>query len=104
MIRWVHPTHFIRVARHALGLKLSLFYLNGRQEEKAVADSQVSWRVLAGNGSVIAGVFRPDVSNPSPYSVVMGEDTFAVDEWRWGLTIIAMPMLDIDTLVDYYSR
>ncbi len=104
VIRWVHPTHFIRVARHALGLKLSLFYLNGRQEEKAVADSQVSWRVLAGNGSVIAGVFRPDVSNPSSYSVVMGEDTFAVDEWRWGLTIIAMPMLDIDTLVDYYSR
>ncbi|MGE8060294.1 hypothetical protein [Pseudomonas sp. NPDC089547] len=104
VIRWVHPTHFIRVARHVGGLKLSLFYFNLDQEEKAVADSRVSWQVVAGNGSVTSGVFKPAANSPSPYSVVMGVDTSSLDEWRWGLTIIAMPMLDIDTLVDYYSR
>lgn len=104
VIRWVHPTHFIRVAKYALGLKLLLFYFNCDLEETAVADAQVSWQVVAGNGSVTAGVFRPDVNDPSPYSVVVGVDTSNVNEWRWGLTIVAMPMLDIDTLVDYYSR
>ncbi|MGE7991969.1 hypothetical protein ACQKPE_13150 [Pseudomonas sp. NPDC089554] len=102
--RWVHPTHFIRVAKQADALKLSLFYFNADQEETAVPDSRASWQVVAGNGSVTSGVFKPAANNPSPYSVIMGVDTLSQDEWRWGLTIIAMPMLDIDTLVDYYSR
>jgi len=104
VIRWVQPTHFIRVAKQNSGLKLSLFYFNADQQEKAVPDSLTSWEVVAGNGTVTSGVFKPAAQNPSPYSVVMGVDRSQEDEWRWGLTIIALPMLDIDTLVDYYSR
>ncbi|MBF8668951.1 hypothetical protein IR012_01155 [Pseudomonas putida] len=104
MIRWVQPTHFIRVAKQNSGLKLSLFYFNADQEEKAVPDALTSWEVVAGNGTVTSGVFKPAAQNPSPYSVVVGVDRSQEDEWRWGLTIIALPMLDIDTLVDYYSR
>ncbi|MFJ4433961.1 hypothetical protein ACIPZG_23815 [Pseudomonas sp. NPDC089395] len=104
VIRWVHPTHFIRVAKQTSGLKLSLFFLNRSQQEQAVPDSQVSWQVVAGNGSVVSGIFKPAAQNPSPYSVVRGVDETRQDEWRWGLTIIALPILDIDTLVDFYSR
>lgn len=104
VIKWVHPTHFIRVAKQDNGLKLSLFYFNIDQEETAVPNSLVSWEVIAGNGTLDSGVFKPAVRNPSPYSVIMGVDKRIEDSWRWGLTIIAYPMLDIDTLVDHYSR
>ncbi|WP_263225016.1 hypothetical protein [Pseudomonas alabamensis] len=105
VVRWVYPTHFIRVAKHTLSeLKLSLCYLNRDQKEIAVPDSQISWHVVAGNGSVSSGVFKTAESDPSAYSVVIGIDESRQDEWRWGMTIIALPMLDIDTLVEAYSR
>lgn len=104
IIRWVQPTHFIRVAKQAGELKLSLHYLNIDQQEKAVPDAQVSWQVVAGNGSVTSGLFKPAVSDPSAFSVVVGVDKANQDEWRWGMTIVALPMLDIDALVDVYSR
>ncbi|WP_426809235.1 hypothetical protein ABOC32_24745 [Pseudomonas sp. WOUb67] len=104
LIKWVHPTHFIRVAKHALGLKLSLCYFNWDSEEVAVPDRLASWEVVFGNGTITSGVFKAAVQNPSPYSIIVGVDKGVPDAWAWGLTIIAYPMLDIDTLVDYYSR
>ncbi|MFK3910295.1 hypothetical protein ACI2KD_19905 [Pseudomonas monteilii] len=105
VVRWVYPTHFIRVAKHTPSeLKLSLCYLDRNHHEKAVPDSHISWQVVAGNGSVSSGVFKTAESDPSAYAVVIGIDESRQDEWRWGMTIIALPMLDIDTLVEAYSR
>ncbi|MFJ4457455.1 hypothetical protein ACIP1G_26715 [Pseudomonas sp. NPDC089392] len=96
----VPPTHFIRFTLQSGGLALSCHYFNRDQEEKKLADEDVKWHRLAGNGSVSEkGVFTPDATAPSATTIVMAEDLRDLTEWRYAVTIVPLPYLPASEVV-----
>lgn len=91
---FVYPTHFIRFAFAGDALQLNCCYFNLDSNEVAVPAKDVEWHILAGNGVVSAeGVFTPASTAPSGVTVVLALDTRSVDEWRFAVTMIPLPML-----------
>lgn len=99
-------TEVASVANELVGIVIGYVaapVLDRLQQGKAVAASNTSWHVMAGNGSVSTGAFKPAAQNPNPCFVVVVVDT-SNQFMGCGGTIIPLPVLDIDTVMDFYSR
>lgn len=92
---FLYPTNFIRFHAEGNALRLSCCYFNLDLEETVLQPKDVEWFILAGNGEVSAqGIFTPQSAAPSPVTIVMARDT-RLDIWRFAVTIIPMPLLDL---------
>ncbi|MBF8668950.1 hypothetical protein IR012_01145 [Pseudomonas putida] len=93
---FTYPTNFIRFTRQGDALQLSCRYFNADSEEVPVPPDSVEWHILAGNGVISAeGVFTPASAAPSAVTVVMAVDARNLDEWRFAVTIIPLPLLSL---------
>jgi len=96
----VPPTHFIRFTLQSGGLALSCHYFHRDHGEMQLADKDVKWHRLAGNGSVSEnGIFTPDATAPSATTIVMAEDLRDLSEWRYAVTIVPLPYLPASEVV-----
>ena len=93
---FLYPTNFIRFHAKGNALRLSCCYFNVDSEETELKPEDVEWTILAGNGQVSAqGIFTPQSAAPSPVTILMARDISKLDEWRFAVTIIPMPVLDL---------
>lgn len=94
------PTHFIRFHAEGATLRLGCCYFDRRSQEVELQPKDVKWYILAGNGEVSEqGIFTPRSAEPSPVTILMAEDLRFVDEWRFAVTIIPMPLLSLRDVV-----
>lgn len=93
---FAYPTNFIRFHAEGNALRLSCCYFDFEMDEAVVPPEDVEWTILAGNGEVSAqGIFTPQSAAPSPVTILMARDISKLDEWRFAVTIIPMPVLDL---------
>lgn len=96
----VSPTHFIRFTERLGGLVLSCHYFDREQKEVQLADKDVKWHRLTGNGSVSEkGVFTAHATAPSPTTIFMAEDLRNLTEWRYAVTIVPLPYMPASEVV-----
>ncbi|OUM30044.1 hypothetical protein B8W72_18220 [Pseudomonas putida] len=98
--QFVYPTHLIRAALFEGQIKLTLWYWSLVQEKEVqVPEKDVDWRVVAGGGAISeSGIFT---SGTLSCCTVLGIDNRAVDDWRWGITIVPYPFIGADNVVQF---
>ncbi|VVM98235.1 hypothetical protein PS623_03146 [Pseudomonas fluorescens] len=99
----LHTTesHYIKAQLANNKVKLKVFYETwGGVVE--VPDAQVRWTVISGNGSMsAAGVFTPHPSDPSPFTVLLAEDTQDQAQFHyWTSIVLPVPTLDAARFVE----
>lgn len=99
----LHTTesHYIKAQLANNKVKLKVFYESwGGVVE--VPDAQVRWTVISGNGSMsAAGVFTPHPSDPSPFTVLLAEDTQDQAQFHyWASIVLPVPTLDAARFVE----
>lgn len=98
--QFVYPTHLIRAALSEGQIKLTLWYWSLFEEKEVqVPEKYVDWKVVAGGGAISEnGTFT---SGTLSCCTVLGIDKRAVDDWRWGITIVPYPFIGVDNVVNF---
>lgn len=97
-------THYFKATKEAGKLRFSLYYTSLTGSDIRIALDNITWHILAGNGTVDSqGFFSPANRAPTPYTVLLAVDqdrTEQKESWYWAMTIIPHPFTDVDAVIE----